>query len=80
MQVVSVSPDRTVTLPDTCEELLKKGHEFMVFTTDDGVLLKQVMNADIRERALRESSEPPMTEEEIVEMVHQVREEIREGK
>jgi hypothetical protein len=73
MVVVNVSEDRTLTLPKSCASFLKKGKDFLLFQSEDEIVLKRINGPDIKSRALSPSSRPPLTMEEICEMVHDVR-------
>jgi hypothetical protein len=66
---------RTMTLPKSFEPFLDKGNEFLVFQSDDELLLKQVRRPELKLRALMPSKEPPMSLEEIDKIVHEVRRE-----
>jgi hypothetical protein len=62
-----------MTLPKSFESFLHKGNDFLVFQSDDELLLKQVRYPELKRRALTPSKKPPMTLEEICEIVRDVR-------
>ena len=73
MTVITVTDDRTLTLPKSCSAFLKKGKSFLLFQTDDEVILKRIDNPDIRRRASLPSKRPPVSLEEITDLVNDVR-------
>jgi hypothetical protein len=73
MIVVNVAEDRSLTLPKSCDTFLKKGKKFLLFQSEDELVLKRVGDSDIKRRALSTSKHPPMTMEEICEIVRDVR-------
>jgi hypothetical protein len=76
--IVFVTSDRAIALPPEIQATLQPGDEYLVWQTDDTILLKKVQKpmaiADIRSKvnALGRDSEEP-TLEELSQIVHEVR-------
>jgi hypothetical protein len=77
MIVVNIAEDRSLTLPKSCGLFLKKGMQFLLFQSDDEIVLKRIKDPDIKRRALTPSKRGPMTLDEISEIVHEVRRKSR---
>ena len=69
--------NRTVTLPKSYDAFFRKGDDFLLFKSDDELILKQVQYPEIKRKALSPSKKPPMTLEEICEIVREVRRKTR---
>jgi len=79
MLTAKLGNDLMLKLPDECKSICKPGSEFIVGTSGDMLLLKPIRKP-IWECA-REIPDPDQpTLEEIDEIVHEVRREMREKK
>lgn len=65
--------NRTLTLPKSYDAFLRKGGDFILFKSDDELILKQVQAPDFKRRASTPSKKPPMSMEEINDIIHHVR-------
>ena len=72
--MITVKADRksmTIRLPSTMRGMLSRGNDFVLWQSDDTIMLKQIQNkpwpADLP------GKKPPMTLEEIDNIVHDVR-------
>jgi hypothetical protein len=79
--VVFVDSDRAIELPAEIQATLQPGNEYLVWQTEDTILLKKVQKpnaiVDIRAKvkALGQDPEEP-TLEELSQIVHEVRQQI----
>jgi hypothetical protein len=76
--VITVTSDRTIALPSEIQATLQPGDEYLVWQTDDTILLKKVQKpitiADIRAKVTALGSDPEEpTLEELSQIVREVR-------
>ncbi len=78
--VVQIGDDNTITLPADVMQAFKPTDRFLVLRQGDTLILKRVDPVSYLERvASTPSSEPPLTLDEINEIVHEVRRKNREA-
>jgi len=79
--VVFVTSDRAIALPPEIQATLQPGDEYLVWQTDDTILLKKVQKpmaiADIRAKGNAFGNDPEEpTLEELSQIIHDVRQQV----
>jgi hypothetical protein len=76
--IISITDDRAIALPPEIQATLQPGDEYLVWQTDDTILLKKVQKpitiADIRAKVNASGNDPEEpTLEELSQIIHEVR-------
>lgn len=74
IQVIELGADNSLTLPNEIAQVLGPGSRILVLKQEDTIILKRILPPRITDIvANTPETEPPLTLEEINEIVHEVR-------